>query len=61
MYLNEFDYGYTYIFDDDNNIKYTILPEIYKCVIFKGLPHAGGFCRIGQRRVILVVTFGMED
>ncbi len=61
MYLNDFDFGYTYIFDENKNLKYTIYPEKFKFVIFDGSPHAQGFCRIGQRRVVLAITFGMEE
>jgi hypothetical protein len=57
MYLNDFDDGHTFIFDDDNHLIKTITPSKNKIAIFDGKLHAQGFCRLNQRRVVLVITF----
>jgi hypothetical protein len=57
LYLNEFDNGSTLIYDKDNNIVQTIIPKKYDAVVFSGLPHANQHCAVGQRRVVLVITF----
>ena len=58
MYLNDFNFGSTYIFDTDRT---TLLKECIaeknKFVIFNGYPHAQGFCAPGQIRKVLVFTF----
>jgi hypothetical protein len=61
MYINKFDNGFTYIFDEEENIKNVIYPNENKIVIFKDSIHAQGFCNIGQRRLILIITFGIEE
>lgn len=58
MYLNDFNSGYTYLFDDKYNIKQTITPQKNKAVIFDGCWHAQGFCSPGQTRFVLIITFG---
>lgn len=60
MYINKFDNGFTYIFDENKNIKNIIYPSENKIVIFKNALHAHGFCNIGQRRLVLVITFDIE-
>lgn len=69
FYLNNFNSGYTYIFDkkyDGVNMTLQQVPEIKEVVkpkkgdiiIFDGLDyHAQGFCDINQWRCVLVVTF----
>jgi hypothetical protein len=57
LYLNDFDRGDTYLFDEDNNIKHTIKSEKYKMAIFDGDLHAQGFCAPGQMRTVMVFTF----
>jgi hypothetical protein len=57
MYLNDFNEGPTYLFDDDHNLTYTVVPEKYKAVVFSGQNHSNGFCKPGERRVVLVFTF----
>ncbi len=57
MYLNDFDAGETYLFDEDDNIIYTIQPQKYKAVIFNGIKHANSFCLPGQKRLVFVATF----
>jgi hypothetical protein len=57
MYLNEFDGGRTYLFDDGHNLIKEVVPKKNRAVVFEGFPHAHGFCRPNQRRVALVFTF----
>jgi len=69
FYINNFDNGYTYIFDKkydgvnmilDKNLKVkeTIKPKKGDIVIFDGLNyHAQGFCNENQWRCVLIVTF----
>jgi hypothetical protein len=57
MYLNEFDNGQTLIYDKDDNIVQTIFPKKYDVVIFGGERHAHRHCGVGQKRVVLVITF----
>lgn len=58
FYLNNFDYGYTFLFDDNDRIIHTIKPQKNKVVVFDGkYKHAQGFCSPGQRRLILVFNY----
>ena len=58
FYLNEVDYGYTYLFDEENGEPvYWIKPEKDKMIIFDDQYHAQGFCAPGQKRIVLVATF----
>jgi len=58
MYLNNFDNGSTYIFDElGNNFLKEAIADKNKFIIFNGLPHAQGFCAPGQLRRTLVFTF----
>lgn len=58
FYLNDFTDAPTYVFSDDGKtIVNQSTPEKNKFVVFPGLPHATGFCKENERRVILVVTF----
>ncbi len=57
MYLNEFDDGYTYLFDHDHNLKYAVVPKKNRAVVFDSVPHANGFCKPKQKRIVFVVTF----
>ena len=57
MYLNEFDNGCTLIYDKNDNIIQTIVPKKFDVVIFGGDRHAHQYCDVGQRRVVLVITF----
>lgn len=57
MYLNDCS-GDTYLFDG-NSVK-QIEPRKNKVAIFKGIDHAQGFCKMYERRVVLVVTFTSE-
>ena len=56
LYVND-DYtnGETYIYFENDLVK--IKPEKYKAIVFNGVPHAQGFCGVGERRVVLVITF----
>jgi hypothetical protein len=56
MYLSQAS-GDTYIFDDDENVIASIKPELYKAVVFDGLKHAAGFCKVEEYRYVLVFTF----
>jgi hypothetical protein len=57
IYLNQFDNGETYLFDDAGNIEARIKPEVDKFVVFEGGMHANGFCKPQQMRIVLVMTF----
>jgi len=58
LYLNDFTYAPTYVFSEDcKTIINKSTPEKNKFVVFPGLPHAAGFCKENERRVVLVVTF----
>jgi hypothetical protein len=58
MYLNDFSSAPTYVYaDDEQSLVYESKPEKNKFVVFPGLPHASGFCKENERRVVLVVTF----
>ena len=61
MYLNEFDNGCTLIYDKDLKMTKKIIPKKYDAVVFGGEPHAHEHCAVGQRRLVLVVTFTMEN
>jgi hypothetical protein len=56
LYLNDVG-GNTYLFDDNDNITYEITPAKNKVVVFKGCPHAQGFCSQEKYRFVVVVTF----
>lgn len=58
FYLNDFTDAPTYVYsEDEGEIIHESIPEKNKFVVFSGLPHAAGFCKENERRVILVVTF----
>ena len=57
LYLNEFDNGCTIIYDKDDNVIKKIVPKKYDAVVFDGERHANQHCAVGQRRVVLVITF----
>ena len=57
IYLNEFDEGCTYLFDDENNITDVIVPKFGRVAIFDGVPHANGFCKPKQKRIVMIITF----
>jgi hypothetical protein len=56
MYLSESS-GDTYIFNDDESLITSIKPKLYKAVVFDGLKHAAGFCKVEEYRYVLVFTF----
>jgi len=56
LYLNDVG-GNTYLFDDNNNITHEITPAKNKAVVFKGCPHAQGFCSQEEYRFVIVFTF----
>lgn len=57
IYLNKFDNGETFLFDDKMNIVDKIVPHMDKFAVFDGGMHAQGFCRPQQRRMVFVATF----
>ena len=57
IYLNDFSNGSTYIQNEETKELKEIKAEKFKVVIFDGFMHAQGFCNVGERRVVLVVTF----
>ena len=56
MYLSD-SFGDTFIFDEKYNLVTSVKPELYKGIVFDGLPHAQGFCKAGDMRQVLVFTF----
>lgn len=56
MYLNDVG-GSTYLFDDNGKAIEEIVPAKNKVAIFKGCNHAQGFCKEGEYRFVLVITF----
>lgn len=57
LYVNEFENGQTCIFDSNYNLIKQVEPALHTAVVFSGEPHAHNFCKLSQRRVILVITF----
>jgi hypothetical protein len=57
IYLNEFDDGRTFLLDDDFQIVDWVEPEKGKFAVFDDIPHAQGFCKPQQRRVVMLFTF----
>jgi len=57
MCLNSFDYGDTFIYNDNLEIIHRIKQKKHHAVVFKNVLHTPGMCKLGQRRVMLVVTF----
>lgn len=60
MYLNEFNQGFTFLFEDGNIVK-CITPCKNKIAIFPNMPHARGYTNPGEIRAVLVVTFEMDQ
>lgn len=57
IYLNKFDAGDTWLFDDQRNVEARIKAEVDKFVVFDGGMHANGFCKPQQTRMVFVATF----
>lgn len=57
LYLNKFDGGDTYIFNDGAEIIDTIKQQENKFAFFDGDLHAQGFCKPQQNRILMVATF----
>lgn len=57
IYLNEFDDGKTFLLSDDYQIVDAITPAKNKFAVFDDIPHAQGFCKPQQRRVVMLFTF----
>ena len=56
MYLSEAS-GDTYIYDESVQTMFSISPKLHKAIIFDGVPHAQGFCKMDEVRIVLVFTF----
>ena len=56
MYLTDAG-GATYIFDQNKNITETSNPQKNRAIIFGGELHAQASCKLGETRIVLVVTF----
>ena len=61
MYLNEFSEGFTYIYLNNDYEPYEVKAALNKVVIFDGELHAQGFCKVGERRLVLVATFNARE
>lgn len=57
IYINNFDDGGTWLFDENGEVEATIPAERDKFVVFEGGQHANGFCKPQQTRIVLVTTF----
>lgn len=57
IYLNKFDDGGTWLFNEDGSVETKIEAEMDKFVVFEGKLHANGFCKPQQTRTVLVATF----
>jgi hypothetical protein len=57
IYLNKFDAGDTWLFDEQRNVEAIIKAEVDKFVVFDGGMHANGFCKPQQTRFVFVATF----
>lgn len=60
IYLNKFDGGETYLFDENHNITNIIEPKMDKFVLFENAWHAEGFCKPRQNKTIFLVIFEGE-
>ena len=61
LYLNKFSDGSTYVWLDDDYEPTEIKAEENKAVVFDGEYHAQGFCKVGERRIVLVATFNARE
>ena len=59
MYLNDFDEGYTSLYDENDVLIQKIVPSKYKAVIYTG-PHKAGYPALDQHKFVLVATFGTD-
>jgi len=57
MYLNDFDEGQTILFSDDFETLYPVRAKKYDAIAFHQKYHAHRFPKLGQKRVVFVVTF----
>lgn len=57
IYLNKFDAGETWLFDEQFNFECKIEAQKDKFVVFEGGNHANGFCKPQQARIVFVATF----
>ena len=57
MYLNDFDDGPTYFYDDDGKVIYKSLPKKYNAILSDGEKHSQGYCATQQTRIVLVITY----
>ena len=57
MYLNDFDGGHTYFYNDNHKVIYKTSPMKYNIVMSEGEKHSQGYCLPQQTRVVLVITY----
>ena len=57
MYLNDFDDGSTYFYDNDGKVIYKSTPKRYNAIVSDGEPHSQGYCATQQTRIVLVITY----
>jgi hypothetical protein len=57
MYLSECTGGETLVWNEDFSIKYTIPPIQYSAVTFENRYHAHNYPKLGNRRLVFVVTY----
>jgi hypothetical protein len=57
MYLTDFDEGQTILFSDDFQTLFYLTPKKYTAISFNYRYHAHRFPKVGQRRVVFVVTY----
>lgn len=57
IYINDFDDGYTYMVDKENNVLDKVKGKKDTFVIFDGCRHAQGFCSPQQSRYVIICTF----
>lgn len=56
-YMNKFNEGDTYLFDEHKTLSQTIIAKQNKVAMFLGGPHAQGFCAPYENRIVFVGTF----
>lgn len=57
MYLNNFDGGSTFFYDNNEKVIYKSTPMKYNVIMSDGELHSQGYCAPQQYRVALVVTY----
>jgi len=58
VYLNEFDRGGTYFYEDNGiNLIKVSQPKKFKGIVWDGGKHAAGWCAVNQIKIVLIMTF----